>query len=89
MQIDVHSVDAQVAGPHLADDGVEVGAVAVEVAAGLVQGVRDLDDVPLEQAAGIGVGQHDRGDVRPQTILEGRKIHAAVIRGLDGVDREA
>ena len=31
MQVDVHGVDAEVAGPHPPDDGVEVGPVAVEV----------------------------------------------------------
>ena len=35
VQVDVHGVDAEVARPHLADDGVEVGAVAVEIGAGL------------------------------------------------------
>ena len=63
MQVDVHGVDAEIARPRLADDGVEVGAVAVEIRARLMQRRGDLDDLALEQAAGVGVGQHDRGDV--------------------------
>ena len=63
VQVDVHGVDAEVARPHLADDGVEVRAVAVEIRPGLVQRLRDLDDLRLEQAAGVRVRQHDRRDV--------------------------
>ena len=63
MQVDVHGVDAEVARPHLADDGVEVRAVAVEIRPDLVQRLRDLDDLRLEQAAGVRVRQHDRRDV--------------------------
>ncbi len=65
VQVDVHGVDAEVARPHPADDGVEIGAVAVEVGARLVHGLGDLDDLALEQPAGVGVGQHDRGDLGP------------------------
>ena len=50
-------------GPHLADDGVEVGAVGVEEGAGRVHGLGDRHHVALEQPAGVGVGQHDGGDV--------------------------
>ena len=66
MQIDVHGVDAEIAGPHLADDGVEIGAVAIEIGAGRMHGLGDLDDLALEQAAGVGIGQHDRGDIRAE-----------------------
>jgi hypothetical protein len=33
VEVDVHGVDAKVAGAHLADDGVEIGAVAIDEAA--------------------------------------------------------
>ena len=39
VQVDVHAVDAEIARPHAADDGVEVGAVAVEVGARRVHGL--------------------------------------------------
>ena len=54
MQVDVHGVDAEVAGAHLADDGVEVGAVAVEVGAGLVHDARR--------------SRRPRGSNRPQVL---------------------
>ena len=43
VQVDVHRVDAEIARPHAADDGVEVRAVAVEIGARLVHGVGDFD----------------------------------------------
>ena len=63
VQVDVHRVDAEVARARLADDGVEIRAVAIEIGARLVNGVGDADDLALEQAASVGIGQHDRRDV--------------------------
>ena len=45
MQVDVHRIDAEIARAHAADDGVEVRAVAIEVAAGRMDQVGDLLDV--------------------------------------------
>jgi hypothetical protein len=73
VQVDVHGVDAEVAGAHPADDGVEVGAVAVEVGARRVGQPADLEDVALEQAAGVGVGDHDRRDVGRRAWPRGRR----------------
>ena len=82
MQVDVHGVDAEVARLHLADDGVEVGAVGVEERAGRVNGSGDRDDVALEEAAGIGVGEHERGDVL-RALLFTSSGHGAVARVTD------
>ena len=78
VQVDVHGINAKVAGANLADDGVEVRAVAVEERAHRMHGLGDLDDVRLEQAAGVRVGQHDRRHVRTQPRLQRLEIHAAV-----------
>ena len=64
VEVDVHGVDAEIARLHLADDGVEVGAVGIEIGAGFVHRLGDGDHVALEQPAGVGVGEHDRRDVR-------------------------
>jgi hypothetical protein len=40
VQVDVHDVEAHVAGQHLAEDRVQVGAVVVQQAAGLVDDPR-------------------------------------------------
>ena len=65
-------------GPHPADDGVEVGPVAVEVGARRVGQPGDLDDVALEQAAGVGVGDHHRRHVGAELGREVGEIDPAV-----------
>ena len=72
VQVDVDDVEAHVAGPRVAHDGVEVGAVVVEGAARLVDQPGDLGDVLVEDAERVRVGQHQAGDVvvdlRPQVV---------------------
>ena len=77
VQIDVQQVDAEVAGAHLADHGVHVGAVAVDVAAHLVGQAADLGDLALEEAEGVGHGDHDRGAVVVQLGLEVLEVELA------------
>ena len=62
VEVDVHDVEAEVAGLHLADDGVEVRAVAVHQGAVAVYHLGDLDDVAVEEAEGAGLGDHEGGD---------------------------
>ena len=51
-------VKAHVAGAHNAHNGVEVGPVVVAQAAGLVDEPGDLQNVLVENAHGVGIGQH-------------------------------
>ena len=55
VQVDVHAVDAEIARPHAADDGVEVGAVAVEEGARLVHRRGDLDDLGSNRPQVLGL----------------------------------
>ena len=71
MQVEVHDVEAHVAGPADAEHGVEVGAVVVEQPAGLVHEPGDLGDVLVEEAEGVGVGEHEAGDVVVEQRLRG------------------
>ena len=89
VQVDVHGVDAEIAGPHLADDGVEVGAVGIEVGAGRVHRLGDRHHVALEQPAGVGVGQHDGGDVGRELLLHLLRIDRAVRARRHGLDAVA
>src|SRR3546814_5808429 len=50
VQVDVHRIDAEVAGAHAANDRVEVRAVAIDIAAHGMDRVRDRLHVALEQA---------------------------------------
>src|SRR3546814_7097517 len=52
VQIDVHRIDAEVAGAHAADDRVEVRAVAIDIAARGMDRVRNRLHLALEQPAG-------------------------------------
>ena len=68
MQIDVHGIHAQIAGAHLADDGVEIGAIAIDIGPCGVGCGGNGDHVALEQPAGVGVGDHHRRDIRAPPI---------------------
>ena len=89
MQVDVHRIDAEIARAHPADDRVEIRAVAIDVTARRVHRVRDRLHVALEQAAGVGIGDHHPGDVRPQPRLERLQVDAAVLGGRNVLDRKA
>jgi murein tripeptide amidase MpaA len=65
VQVEVHDVDAEVAGTDDAEDGVEVGAVVVDQPAGIVDDLDDLLDVLVPQAERVRVGDHQRGGRRP------------------------
>lgn len=77
MQVDVHRIDAEVAGAHLADDRVEVGAVAIDKGAGRVDGVADQLHFGFEKTAGVRIGDHHRRDVRPQPCLQRLEVDTA------------
>ncbi len=61
VQVQVRDVAAELARLGQPDEGVEVGAVDVDLAAGGVDGVADLADVGVVHTVGGRVGDHDRG----------------------------
>ena len=63
VEVEVAHVGPEPAGPGHADEGVEVGAVEVHLAAGLVHRGADVADGGLEHAVGRGVGHHQGGHV--------------------------
>ena len=81
MQVEVHHVDAEIAGPRHADQRVHVGAVHVEQRALGVQDLGDLVDVLLEDAERVRIGDHQRGDIFGHLRFErGDVDHAACVR---------
>ena len=60
VQVEVHDVHVGLGGAHAAHVRVHVRAVHVQEGAGLVQYLRYLVYVPLVDAAGVGVGDHER-----------------------------
>ena len=89
MQVQVHHVHAEVAGPHLAHQRVHVGAVHVEQRALGVQNVGDLVNLVLEDAQRRGVGEHQRRSVFVHLAREGFEIDAAIGIRLEILDRVA
>ena len=65
VEVEVADVGAELPGPGQADQGVEVGAVDVDLAAGLVHARADVGDRVLEHPVRARVGDHQRGQARP------------------------
>jgi hypothetical protein len=80
-------IDAEVAGANAADDRVEIGAVAINEATGGMNGFGDRRHVRLEQAAGVGVGDHHRRHVRPKPRLQRIEVDPAAVVGRDALNR--
>ena len=83
VQVHVDAVKAHVAGADDAHNGIEVGPVVVAQAAGLMDQTRDLQDVFVEDAHGVGVGEHQTGGIVPQGRAQAVQVHAAVGAGGD------
>ena len=63
VQVEMRHVRAELSGQAQPEQGVEVGAVHVDLAAGGVDHLANLDDGFLEHAVGGGVGDHQRGQI--------------------------
>ena len=83
MQIHVHRVEAHIARPADAHEGVEVGAVVVQHRTGRVHHFRYIQDLPLEQAQGVGVCQHQGGCPRGELGFQVGQADPAVVSGAD------
>ena len=78
VQVQVQHIEAHVRGAHLAEDGIQVGAVVVEQAAGVMHHLGDLNGLPFEDAAGRRVGHHQAGGLRAYCGFQGVEVHVAV-----------
>ena len=58
MQVDMQDIKSQIAGTGDAQQGVQVGAVAVNQPAGLMYGFDDFQHMLVEQAQRVGIGEH-------------------------------
>ena len=89
MQVEVHDVEAHVTRTHGAQERIHVGPVVIQQAAAIVHQGRDLLDIFLEEAQGVGVGHHDAGDVRTEQGLQVLHVDQAGRVGLDLHDLQA
>ena len=88
VQVEVDDVEAHVAGAGDADQRIEVRAVVVDERAGLVRETRDVDDVLLEDAERVRVGEHHRGDGAVEVLREILDVDGAVVIALHRHDVE-
>ena len=84
VQVEVHDVEAHIAGTHYAHHGVEVRPVVIHQTARSVHYLRDFQHVLLEQSERVGVGEHKRCRILSDFEAEVRNVHAAVGRGTQG-----
>ena len=89
MQVEVDDVEAHVARPGDAADGVQVGPVVVQERAGLVEDLCDLIDVLVEQAERRGIRQHQSGGVVVDHLAQVRDVDVAALIRLDLLELEA
>ena len=89
VQVEVHQVEAQIAGADDAEQGVQVGAVAVHQAAAVVHELDDLLDVLIEEAERVGIGQHHADDGIVAGGFERFQVHVAACIGGDLHDLQA
>ena len=78
VEIQVHHVHAEVAGPRFAHQRIHVGAVHVEQRTLGVQHVGDLVDLAFEDSDRRWIGQHQRRRVFVDYLRQGRHIDAAL-----------
>ena len=83
VHVKVHHVKAHVAHPHLAQDGVHIGAVVVEQGVHAVEQLHNAGQVGFHEAQSVGAGHHDAGQVFAvfgHGRGHGLRVHHAVAR---------
>ena len=85
----VHHVHAEVAGPRDAEDGVHIGAVEVDQGALAMYQIGNLRDLVIEDAERIWVGNHENGGASVELGREIGEIDEAAVVALDAHGVEA
>ncbi|MPM11535.1 hypothetical protein SDC9_57881 [bioreactor metagenome] len=89
MQVEVHHVEAHVAGTRGAHDGVHVRAVIVAEPTRVVDDSGGFKDVAVEYAERVGVCEHQARRFLPDGVFQRAEIHRAIRRGGDVDHRKA
>ena len=82
VQIDVHHIEAHIAGTAYAEHRVEVGSIVIHQTATFVHQFGYFGYFFLKQAEGVGVGHHHSGNVVAEQWLERLYVHKAVLGAL-------
>ena len=83
VQVGVDAVEAHIAGTDNAHDSVQVCAVVVAKAARVVDDLRDLEDVRIEDADGVGVREHQTCRIGADSRTQRVEVNAALVVRLD------
>ena len=78
MQVQVDHVKAHIPRPDHAHDRIQIGAVIVAQAAGLMDQPGDFPDIPVKFPHRIGIGQHQTRCIRTQGSPQRIQIYAPV-----------
>ncbi len=70
MHVDMERIEALVSRTRDAHDRVQVGSVAIRVCPHRVDRLGDLEYLRVEQPEGVGIGEHEGGDLRVERRLE-------------------
>ena len=76
VEVELEDIDPRVARPGDPHDRIQVGAIAVDLPTLAVNDLRDLGDMLLEEAQGVGVGHHDGGDLLIHDLGHRARFHA-------------
>lgn len=77
----MNHVEAHIAGAHLAQNGIQIGAVVIEQTPGVVHRRGNLPDLAVEQAQGARIREHDTGGAGPQGDAQGGQVQVAIRPG--------
>ncbi|OQA44953.1 MAG: hypothetical protein BWY50_00264 [Spirochaetes bacterium ADurb.Bin315] len=75
MKVEVEHVEAHVAGTDLAHDRIEVRPVIVQQGSRFMDRFADCKDILFKKPEGVGVGQHEGGDLIGELALQISQIH--------------
>ncbi len=81
MQVVVQDVEAQVARPHDAQQGVHIGAIPIDQSAAGVDPLDHFQNVLFEQPQRVGVGEHQPGHRLVALGLQRGQIDVASLVG--------
>ena len=83
VQIEVHDINTQIAGARNAHEGIQIGAIAVNIATAIVDESGNGRLFRLEDAQSVGVGNHEARAIIVHEFFDLRKHHAAIVADIE------
>jgi hypothetical protein len=77
MEIEVHDIDSQVARTANTQERIHIRAVAIDQPAAVVNDFNDFEHLLVKKPEGVGVGEHQTGDIFIAQGFKRDSIHIA------------